>query len=351
MKRSLLRLHRWLGLAMLAFWMLQAVTGSLLAFRWEIEDAMLPGTAAAANFPALGARVEAIEAGGGHVDDLWATADAATRFDVYYFDASGAARIMRVDGDGQVLRDASDAGSFSNGAVFDTLTELHTKLLAGEIGSWLVAASGLLLFTNLTIGIRLAWPRTGSWVRALLPASAISGAPRLFSWHRSLGLWLGLLILPFVAAGVLLCFEHGLREILEGEVPEPAFAPDSGSALISPAEALEVARARYPDSRLSVLVLPDDGKPWYRVRRRRPGDLRRNWGMSTLFVSASDGRILSDHPSTGAPTGRRFVDTIYPFHTGQLAGVAGRALVLLQSIWLIAMIVLGLRLWRTRHTC
>ncbi len=73
--------------------------------------------------------------------------------------------------------------------------------------------------------------------------------------------------------------------------------------------------------------------------------------IDNLFVSATNGRILSDHPSTGAPVGRRFVDSIYPFHTGQWAGIAGRLLVLLQGIWLIAMIILGLQLWRTRHTC
>ena len=347
MTRRLLRLHRSLGLTTLVFWLLQALTGTVLAFRWEIEDALLPGTAAAADLVALGARIEAIIHDGSRPGALWATADAATRFDIYYTDAAGADRVMRVDGAGRVLRDALDAGHFANGAVFDTLTLLHTRLLAGEAGSWVIAASGLALLVNLVVGLRLAWPAGGGWRRALFARPAGAPAARLYGWHRRLGLWLGLLILPFVVAGILLCFDHGLRERVDEEVPLPASSTEA--VRVSPGTALAIAVAQYPGSKLSMIEMPADGEPWYRVRQRRPGDLSRNWGTSTLFVSAADGRILADHPSQTAPAGRKLIDMIYPFHTGQMAGTAGRVLVLIQGIWLFAMIMLGLQLWRTRR--
>ena len=162
-----------------------------------------------------------------------------------------------------------------------------------------------------------------------------------------LGLWLGIVVLPFIAAGIGLSFERGLREKIAEEIPEPV--SDAAPVRIGPAAALAIAATRHPGSTLSALVLPTDDKPWYRVRQRRPGDIRRNWGTSVLFVSATDGRVLADHDAADAPAGRRLMDTLHPFHTGQFAGFAGRGLVLLQGLWLAATIVLGLQLWRKRR--
>ncbi len=39
MKAALKSIHRYLGLAMVAFWLLQALTGMLMAFRRELDDA------------------------------------------------------------------------------------------------------------------------------------------------------------------------------------------------------------------------------------------------------------------------------------------------------------------------
>jgi len=41
MRTVVLRLHRWIGLIFAAFWLLQAVTGALIVFHWEAEDAIL----------------------------------------------------------------------------------------------------------------------------------------------------------------------------------------------------------------------------------------------------------------------------------------------------------------------
>jgi len=349
MKRGIIRLHRALSLVLLAFWALQGSTGTLLAFRWEIEDALLPGPAAAADPEALGARIESIVRDGGRPAVVWSSAASATRFDIFYADSAGTERVLRVDGHGRVLRDGLDGERFANGGVWDTFTLIHTELLAGEAGSWIIAASGLLLVANVIIGLRLAWPRVGSWRRVLLGETAGPRAARLHAWHRRIGLWLGLIVLPFFAAGVLLCFEHGLRELTDQEVSEPP-ASEKSASRISVSQALEIAASHHPGSRFSMLGMPSARAPWFRIRQLRPHDMARNWGTSTLFVSAVDGRVLADHPSRAAPAGRKLIDFLYPFHTGQVAGIAGRTLVLLQGIWLVAMVILGFSLWRVRRS-
>ena len=42
-RRVITKLHRWSGLTLLAFLFIAAVTGALLAFRWEVDALLNPG--------------------------------------------------------------------------------------------------------------------------------------------------------------------------------------------------------------------------------------------------------------------------------------------------------------------
>ena len=55
------KFHRWLSLTMLAFWFLQAATGVVMAFRWELDDALVAGPAAPLDPEALAATIARIE--------------------------------------------------------------------------------------------------------------------------------------------------------------------------------------------------------------------------------------------------------------------------------------------------
>jgi uncharacterized iron-regulated membrane protein len=225
MRPALLRLHRGLGLALAAFWLLQVATGAVLVFRWELDDALLAGSVAKADPAALGERIAAIERDGGSVIDVWATSTAASRFDIYYSAVDGADRVMRVDGHGRALRDSLDGEAIAHGGIFNTLTKLHASLLGGDVGRWLVAVSGVLLITTLVIGLRLAWPARKNRRRALLVRPAGVASARAHGWHRLAGLWGAALLLPLVCAGILLCFSEAIDAALDAKVPTPLTAP------------------------------------------------------------------------------------------------------------------------------
>lgn len=339
-------IHRYLGLFAAVFWLVQAITGVALTFRWELDNAMLAGPSAPLNIAELGARIESIEHAGGAVGSAWSMNMAASRFDLFYADGSGEERVMRVDGAGATLRDRSDA-TFTSDAFFDTLTSIHTSLLSGEIGSWVIGISGLLLLTHLILGVRLAVPRL-KILRAVLfmkPAGGLRA--RLYAWHRRVGLWLSVPAIIVVCAGMLLVFEHGVGDLVGGEIPAPVVLASAiqTQARLPPAEAMRIALSHVPGSRLSALSMPTAGEPWYEIRLYEPGDMPRMWGKSTLYLSASDGHILSDNPAGSGSAGRTFVESLYPIHTGQIGGFAGRGALLVLGIWFVLMTVLGVRMW------
>lgn len=336
---------------MALFWIIQAVTGVLIVFRWEIDDATLAGASVPFDPHALAGRIDEVGREGGTVSSAWASSGAATRFDIYYTDASGVARVMRVDGAGRSLRDRAEEATFAGGAIFDKLSSIHTSLLAGTIGAVIVGVSGLLLLTNLAFGLKLAWPRGRQWSRSLVQAPRGPSRARVRGWHRLVGLWGAVPAVLIVLAGVLLAFESNVERWLGVERELPTAVP-GGESTIAPRaqEPLATALALHPGATLSAFIMPEPEHPVYRIRLRSPGETARNWGMTTVLVSAIDGRVLQDERAPSMFTRRGFLDFAYPFHTGQLGGWLTRAFVLLLGGWLIAMIWLGSRAWLTNRS-
>lgn len=348
---SALRLwHRRLGLAVAAFWLVQALAGTALVFRWELDDASLHGESAPFDPAAIAARVADIAAAGGSVGSIWSSADSAERWDIHYSTADGHDRTLRVNGAGVALRDSSGDALLADGAVWNSLTILHTSLFAGEIGKWLIAISGVLLATNLALGLKLAWPRAGQWRRSLFTKPVGVPAARLYGWHRTVGLWLGLPALLLVLAGVLLAFEHSVQVGLGAIVAPPdRNAVAAVESRIDVGHAIRIALDRYPGATLSGMSMPSDEAPWYRIRVRAPGEVPRNWGTTYVYVAATDGAVLVTDDARTTHAGRRFFDLLYPLHTGQIGSWFGRNFVLVIGAWLTLMIVLGVRLYLARR--
>jgi len=60
-------------------------------------------------------------------------------------------------------------------------------------------------------------------------------------------------------------------------------------------------------------------------------------------------RKTSTAAKSKAPARRKLVQAIYPLHTGQLGGMAGRVVVLLNGFCVLALLALGVGLWSTRR--
>src|SRR5262249_43066181 len=154
----------------------------------------------------------------------------------------------RVDGAGRILRERPLDHDFANTGLIQAAVILHQSLFAGDTGRSLIGLSGLLLLTNLGLGLKLAWPANGQWRRALTPIRARSSMATIYSWHRALGLWLTLPASVLITAGVLLAFDSSIEHWLHADLdpPELAAAPALTSQTISPAQALTTALQRYP---------------------------------------------------------------------------------------------------------
>src|SRR3546814_17466923 len=89
-------------------------------------------------------------------------------------------------------------------------------------------------------------------------------------------------------------------------------------------------------------------RSYYAVQLRQPGEAGRAYGTTLVSVAAADGRIVDTVDPFAMSVGERAINLLYPIHTGEIGGAAGRIVVLSIGVWLETMIVLGFRLWIDR---
>jgi uncharacterized iron-regulated membrane protein len=349
-KRRLLRIHTWLGIALGLFWALQGLTGASLVFNRDVQDMMLarPGGATLAPLDQLIAQSSA--AAGAKVTKLESFGPNPMLLLAYYQSAHGE-RTLVIDGrDGRLL-DRRDPGAPlpSGGASWGWLLRLHEALLLGDTGQLIVGTSGAFLFASLLVGLwNAGW--FAKWRAAARMARLPARRARLMGWHRLVGIVAAPALIVMVSAGIYLAFAPQLRTVLAETAgyrptykPKPQAAPPA--IRLSAEQAYSVARARFPGSTLVRITLPTARSPVYFFRLLQPDDNRRWAGTSTLAVDPASGAIVDAYDSRNGPLANRLTDAIYSVHTGDVGGVVGRLLVLLAGLSLPTLAVTGAITW------
>lgn len=349
--RSFLRTaHKYLSLAFALLWLLQAATGTLLVFRGELDDAMQRGPDEPLSPAAFGAAVTRIaaERKPSLLTFVLASEGSRNRFDLLFEDPEGRTRVVRVDGVGHLVADRPRDHDYPAPGLFQTALDLHESLFAGQRGMWFVGISGLLLLSNIIMGLIMAWPARGqTWRRVLLPGTAGSLPAKLFKWHRALGLALAAFAIAIVATGVLQ--EYPVDDWMGVQRPEPPARTSALPPAVPFGDALTTAFAHHPGAPIALIEMPGMDHPWYNIRVRSDGESRRVFGWTSVFVDAQDGSVLLDRNAADLPVNAKVYNSFYSIHTGEFFGLGGRIAVLAVGFWLLTMSVLGLLLWWTRR--
>jgi uncharacterized iron-regulated membrane protein len=349
--RSIVRTtHKYLSLSLGVLWLLQALTGVLISFQGEIGDALLPGANRALAPGPFGAAIAKLIAARPQatLSYIMASEGSPNRYDVLFTDKDDHTRSVRVDGEGTVLRDVPRDYDYPAPGLFQTAHDFHETLFAGDRGKWFLGLSGFVLLSNLLFGLTLAWPARGQrWRRVLLPGTSGPPAAKFYKWHRALGPCLLVPAIVIVACGVLQQWPVDRWLGVESVAPQPRATAQTG--LVTLADALTTALQRYPGAVLSLVEMPGADQPWYRIRLRQPGELRRVFGQTTLFVDAHDGAVLLDRDAFKLPLNEKIANAFYPIHNGEFLGLAGRVVSLITGLGLLTMAALGAGMWWTRR--
>lgn len=380
-KRTLLRrLHLWLGLTFGLIVAMSGLTGSLLVWIHEIDAALNPelfhvAAPVGATAQPTPARVQEIvdmlaaRPGYGRPSQLGIPAGADESVVAWYRQPRAPdAAPLALDVSRQVMVDPHTLAilgerewgrsGLSRARLMPTLFHLHRYLLAGDAGKVVIGVSGLMLALLALLGIVLWWPKmTWQALRKSLTVSYRGSWPRLnYSAHRTVGMVAAPVLLTLGFSGLYFNLPDWVTPVVQVFSPVTRadkvknLARPDGAQAASVATALAAAQARYPQGRLSRVVLPANGKAPYEVRLRQPGEVRQGDGSTRVSVDAWSGAILRVRDPLRANGGDTFLNWQFPLHTGEAFGIAGKAVMSAAGLTPLLFLVTGVAMWlRRRH--
>ena len=353
--------HRYFGLALLFFVLSAGLTGSLLVFRHELDyslnaDAVhvAPGLSRLSVEAMVdrlktqrpGARVERFVIGKAS-DEAWLftlenPGEAQPSITEVWLDPYTG----RVTGERNTEEVVLDRRHF-----MAVIWKWHSSLFMGTWGKTLCGAIALLWMLTSLIGIYLALPRGRGLLKALQIKRSGSVFKTVFDSHRVAGLFtfIVLFVSLFTAANLALPDQsrYLVKMLTATRSPMPQALADRPvkDAMVSFDQALGIAQGEIPGAALTgVVTYPRKGV--YLVRLRTEDDIASTHGTGRVVIDMNDGAVVhSESFRSAGGTGNTLLTWMYPLHTGQAYGTAGRLLILLVGVFPVFLASTGMWIW------
>ena len=172
--------------------------------------------------------------------------------------------------------------------------------------------------------------------------------------HNAVGIFSFVFLLVLAATGVVIGFEeqttplfYKLTRSQPSNEPDVQVTPWPGVKMITPDQALEIARATLPGAAPFEINVPQAKEPYY-VNLRYPED-RTPGGRSSITIDPYTGKVLFAEGSRTAPAGRRMVNANRAIHTGDIFGIPSKTIFSLASLMAVMQLVSGLAMWWKRR--
>ncbi|MCC2956280.1 PepSY domain-containing protein [Massilia sp. IC2-477] len=376
MKALIRTIHLWAGLVFGTILVLQGLTGTVIGWRHELDAWLNPGLlqvapppgmvpgAEARPSPAQVAAVAARLAGDpayGRPDTLFLPEVHGDVYVAWYRpgkpDSSwsqGVTRQVMVDPANLAVlgeRNWGEAG-FSRPLLMPTLFHLHRYLMVGDAGKLIIAVQGVALLLLTLTGIVVWWPKMtlSAFWHAISVRRGGNWPKFSFQLHRAAGFYVAPVLLVLAFSGVYFNMPDWVTPAIRAVAPltkngKLTNASSKDAPRIDAGVAMAAAQARYPRGRVSRIGIPGKPEQPYEVRVRQPGELRHGAGATRVSVDAGSGAVLRTIDPLAARGGDWFTSLLYPLHTGEAFGLAGRILISVVGVTPLLFFVTGLVVW------
>ena len=371
-RRLWVAIHRYVGLFALTFLGLAAITGAILCFRGPLDRALNPDLfrlatpservqplaavrTLSASRPDLTVTSFPLRPGVGEslpVQVAAARPGASVAFDQVFLTPQGRIQVVRQ------TRPGWDRVHLVQGIYL-----FHYTLLAGDPGRWFMGVVAVGWLIGNLVGLYLTLPKRAPilapWLRNWLFKPSRSLPRLLLDLHRVSGLWalIGVCVLAYTSIGMNF-FDEAFTPVVERLWPprlSPFDRPAAGVAAapkigFDQAIAVAGAEARRRLGLVPASVSYDATHGLYGVMLTRSGTVNYSaLGPVYLHVSAEDGRIIYEDNPYSDSFARQLSRSLFPLHSGQVAGPVGVAVIFVLGLTTLGMCVTGAYVWWKRR--
>ncbi|MEQ1531308.1 MAG: PepSY-associated TM helix domain-containing protein, partial [Methylococcales bacterium] len=223
------------------------------------------------------------------------------------------------------------ASRFWGQTVTTWLLDVHTQLRGDRWGWNAVGILGLGLIMSISTGLYLWWPGLNGLRSAFKIRHTAGLMQLLWDGHRLLGLFSFAALLVLASSGVLLSYPNIVATVFGA----PGMAHgETGRNLISTAipnnhptslaAAAFVAQGPFPKAELRRVTIPIGDSGIYRINLRQNSEINRRHPFTTVWVDRWSGQIKEVRNTAKFSSAEAFSTWIWPVHTGEALGGAGR---------------------------
>ncbi len=351
LRRFLFRVHLWTAVSAGLFFVVLAVSGSVLGFQNQIDRALhsrLYDVAPGPQHLPMSTILSSVEKAFPSDDVVAVTMPLSPRDAWEVALPSGIASVDPYTG--KVL------GIRQRGTAFvGVISQIHVSLACGRIGRtavrWVDFAALLLLLS----GMQLWWPARQIGIRrSSLPGGQAPATRRFWAdMHNSAGSLSFVILMVLVATGAVLSCEGSVLWLLDRVSPHNArltavlVQPPQGTPYVSVDRALAIGKAGLPGMSPTRVQMPAYGGT-YKIDMTSAS----RFGSGATDVMTLDpysGKVLADDSSRNASLAQRVLAATAALHTGSFLGNPGRAAMALASLLVALQAWSGaMMLWKRR---
>ncbi len=351
LRRLFFRVHLWTAMSSGLFFVVLAVSGSLLAFQGKIDRALhfrlYEVTPAPQHLP-LSEILSSVRKAF-PPDDVVALTMSVSPRDAWEVALPGG--IASVDPYTGRILELRQRGT----ALVGVISQIHMSLACGRIGRTAVRWIDFAALVLLLSGIQLWWPVRRIGIRRRSFPSRQAPATRRF-WadvHHSVGALSFVVLLVLVASGAVLSCEDSVVRLFDRISPHdtrsvpPLLRSPEGTPYVSVDRALTIGQTAKPGATPTRIQMPAYGGT-YKIEMTTAARVGAD-ASNVLTLDPYSGKILADDSSSNASLAERVLTTTVALHTGSFFGNAGRAAMALASFLVSLQAWSGaMMLWKRR---
>jgi len=347
--------HLYLGLIVGLIFVLEGLTGSILAFYVDIDEWLNPEITMSAPF---GQRqsyeniFQALKAAHPEREGAWRLQIPAAddrMITARYYKPKETAHISFAPLMVWINPYTSDVVSsrFWGNFAMTWIYDLHYLLLLDTTGAIVLSIIGLLITLSLCTGVYLWWPSKGKIKTALSFKKRASSERYNYDLHKLNGIYGLVILLLLVVTGFLLAFPPVKPAIA---ALSPLYKPSNTQSLLNSQlhrqaidEIVSIAQQQFPLASVKWIETPKSLTGSYRINLKQEGEPSIRFPKTNVWIDQYSGKVLAIRDIHNDSAGDTFLRWLHPLHSGEVFGLTGRIIVCLSGFIPLFLYITGVR--------